>query len=123
MNTKFFFLLIATLLISNTTSSLVGGKKETNSTEFVKHNDEVNAVNEGHSQPEVPLSNNIPSEESHAKTGHKPNSEEDGKHHHFHFCRITTRKGRRELAIFISKLILTIAHAASFLYCFQHVFH
>ena len=122
MNTKFFFLLIATLLISTTTSSLVGSKKETHSTEFLKNKDEVNSVNIDPSQPELPLPHTLPSEEHQATKGHKPNPE-DGKHHHFHFGRITTRKGRKELAIFISKIILIVAHIACFLYCFHHVFH
>lgn len=122
MNTKFFFLLIATLLISNTTSSLVGSKKESHSTEFVKKTDEVSPAKDHPSQPDIPLST-IGNEENHTTKTHKPNSEEDGKHHHFHFGRISARNGWKVLVLIISKIILTIAHVACFIYCFQHVFH
>jgi len=122
MNTKFFLLLIATLLISNTTSSLVSSKKESNSIETVKKTDEIKQAKEQPSHVDMPLSK-IAEEESHTTKTHKPNSEEDGKHHHFHFGRISARNGWKVLVLVISKIILTIAHIACFIYCFQHVFH
>ncbi|RYZ27103.1 MAG: hypothetical protein EOO10_13725 [Chitinophagaceae bacterium] len=122
MNTKFFFLLIATLLISNTTSSLVGSKKENHSIEVVKKTDEVNQGKEQSSHVDMQLST-IAGEDNHIKKTHKPNSEEDGKHHHFHFGRITARNRWNVIVMIISKIILTIAHIACFIYCFQHVFH
>jgi hypothetical protein len=122
MNTKFFFLLIATLLVSNTTSSLVANKKETHTSEIVTRTDEFSQAKEQPSQIDVQPST-IAGDDSHAKKSHKPNSEEDGKHHHFHFGRISSRKGWKALALFTSKLVLIIAHIACFIYCFQHVFH
>jgi hypothetical protein len=123
MNTKFFFLLIAALLISNTTSSLVRNKKQSYIVEIANNNIEVNQGKEQPSQMDIPPSNPLHNDESQAKKVHKPNSDEDGKHHHFHFGRITARNGRKILVLFISKLLLTIAHVASFIYCLQHVFH
>jgi hypothetical protein len=123
MNTKLFFLLIAALLISNTTSSLVISKKQTASIEVRSNTEEVTAGNDQLAQMDIPPTNQIHQENGPGKKVHKPNSEEDGKHHHFHFGRITARNGRKVLILFISKLVLTIAHIACFIYCFQHVFH
>ncbi len=74
-------------------------------------------------EEDIPLTNDFHKDTNQVEKTHRPNSEEDGKHHHIHFGRITARRGRKLAFLFLSKLILAIAHLCTFIYCVMHVFH
>jgi NhaP-type Na+/H+ or K+/H+ antiporter len=122
MNTKFFFLLIVSLLIATSTASIVTNKKEVATTaETQTSADNAKPAKDHTSKEDVPLTNDFHKDSNHAEKDHR--TTEDGKHHHFHFSRLTARKRKKFVLLFLSKLILTIAHVCCFIYCFLHVFH
>lgn len=119
MNTKYLFLLIA-LLLTNPTSSIVSkvvlNAKATRYETQLTVPTEVPAPSE---QITYPAKVQPPAEDHAHKTPKQP---EDGKHHHFHFSRLTGGR-RRNAFIIASKIIITIMHICLFIYCFMHVFH
>lgn len=62
--------------------------------------------------------------ERHQKTkGGRTHSEEDGKHHHIHFHRLTQSGRRRLIILFLAKLILIVSHISVLIYVFAHSIH
>lgn len=124
MNTKILFLLLLALLAANTTSSLILNKKE--SSVLIGHATNAvvtEAASDPVAHPEIPVSDVPQKNTKQFEKTHKPNSDDDGKHHHFHFGRISRRRSRRVAVVVLSKVLLTVAHIACFLYCFFHLMH
>jgi hypothetical protein len=121
MNTKFFFLLLV-LLVNSSYSYSSNTKKELNGFETViLHNAEV--VHFPGKKTDDTKAKPIDME-SHNKTrGSRLHSEEDGKHHHFHFHRLNGRSKRKYVLLVIAKLVLVISHLSALLYMFMHSIH
>lgn len=121
MNTK-IILLLAFLLTANHTSSVAVNPLHNANTTNVEQ-----AVTNNTHTTEKPSKTDFPypepkhdHESKHAEKGHKEH--EDGKHHYFHFSRISSAQRRRNLIITFGKIILTLLHISVFLYCFYSVF-
>jgi hypothetical protein len=122
MNTKFFILLLISLLIAITTSPAANPKKE-HSADGHTTEQTNKPAKEDSPREDIPFPGDHDKDMNHGEKVHRPNSDDDGKHHHFHYNRITGRKGRKWFLLFVSKLVLTVVHVCCFIYCFMHAFH
>ena len=122
MNTKLFILLAATLLISLASFSISSRKKSNDLKSVYSHTVEV--VSSSHIEGDDPKNASpVDVEKPHKIQGGRSHSEEDGKHHHFHFHRLTHYGRRRMIVLWIAKLILAISHASVLIYLFMHSIH